>query len=812
MRTSRANHSPAFAGLLAATRIAAGLSQEALAGRSGMSVRAISDLEHGRVARPRRSSVELLATALGLADGQRRDFLHTAGLATEESPRRAVAGSLCTLPPVSGVLVGREGNLAAIRQFVDPTESGDPPEASPPRPGGTTGSAVIVISGQPGVGKTTLAVAAGHHLADRFPDGQLFVALRGADASPVPPAEALARLLTALDCGVTVPHGLDERIARYRSALHGRRVLLILDNAVDEAQVRPLLPGDGCVTLVTSRRRLAGLPATERLFLDVLAESDAAGMLERIVGPVRCAAEPAATRELAMICGRLPLALHIAANRLASRPHWSLRRLVDRLGDQHRRLDELAAGDLTVQGPFEISHERLQPLAAALFRRLSLLAGPDFDAALAGPLIDVDAATAENILDELLEASLVEPAGADRYRLHDLLKLFAARKLEQLDPPAERERATDRLIKFILATAIRAGAFFEVDDAVTARLRRWRGGRPLRTRTEAAHWLAMAAPHWLDALKRAAARGWHRMVVDVGEAMHWYSDIHFQPDIWPQVFALSTAAARAGGLRAEEATQRNYLGWALKDCQGRPAEAMAEHEAALSLARDLGDLREQAWSLLYIGSLHHVGGATGGVDECRAALELMTKVGDRMGTATARHYLGAALHSMGQYTEAAEQLRQAGEYWRSQLRHDGPDGTMASALTYCLLWRARTLTALGVTREAVRLADEVVARFRAQQNSRGIARALLCAAKAESQAGDLAATLTRLDAVAEVSAQVGGLFEAESLLAAADLYERVGEQQRAAANRAKALSLSHSPEARRLHGAAARNEDAVEVL
>lgn len=793
MQTPRAPvPAPAFAGTLVAMRAAAGLSQEALAGRSGLSVRAISDLERGRVSRPRRSSVDLLATALGLAGGPLRDFRRAAGMAVEETPAHGVAGSLCTLPPASGVLVGRAADLAVIDGLADAGESGDPPLADGSSgTGAATAPAVVVISGQPGVGKTALAVAAGHQLADRFPDGQLFVALRGADASPVPPAEALARLLTALDSSGAVPQSLDERIAVYHALLHRRRALLILDDAVDEAQVRPLLPGRGCLALVTSRRRLAGLPTTERLFLEVLTDGDAIGMLEQIVGPARCAAEPDAARRLASDCGRLPLALRITANRLASRPHWSLRRLVDRLGDQHRRLDELTAGDLTVRGPFEVSYEQLRAPAASLFRRLSLLAGPDFDAALAGPLIDADPDAAEDTLDELMEASLVEPAGPDRYRLHDLVKLFAARKLDEVDPPAERQQAADRLVSFILTTTIRAGAYFEVDDFVVARLRRWHGGRPLRTRAEAMRWLAVESTHWIDALHRAAASGWHRMVVDVGEAMHWYSDIHVQPDVWPRVFELTAAAARAGGHRTEEAAQRNYLGWARNVCQGRPEQARAEHEAALRLAREVDDPREQAWSLLYIGVLHIDSDTAGAVEECHAALGLMAAVQYQIGIAMARFYLGVALYYRGQHAEAEDQLRQSEEHHRSRLRQDGPDGGVASGLAHTILWRARNLVALGALGKAVRLADEAVARFRAQCSSRGLARALLWAADAEAQAGQIASALERLNAVAEVSAQLGVTsFEAESLLTAAELYDRVGDQHRAATTRARALTLA----------------------
>jgi len=774
-----------FARALVQARADAGLSQTALADRSGMSVRAIGDLERDR-AKPRRRSAELLGTALGLSGPALAAFLRAAG-AVDDPADGVPIGSLCTLPPAVTEFVGREADLAAVRRVADVTaERGVP--------------GLLVVSGQPGVGKTTLAVAAGYEVAERFPDGQLFVSLQGADARPLPPAEALARLLTALGAGgSSLPTQLADRTAMYHALLHTRRVLLILDDAVSEAQVRPLLPVGGCLGLVTSRHRLAGLPATERVFLDVLAAEQAAALLSRIVGPARCAAEPEATGRLAEGCGRLPLALRIAANRLASRPHWTLARLVDRLGDEHRRLDELKAGDLTIRSAFEVSYRQLRPPAATLFRRLAMVHGPDFGADLAAPLLETDLDTAEEVLDELVEASLVEPAGTDRFRVHDLVELFAARKLEEDDPPQERRRADERLVTHLLTTAIHAGAFFEMDPGIAARLREWPQGRPLRTRADAVRWLAAESPHWFDALRRAAASGRHRLVVDVGEAMHWYSDLHYLPEIWPTVFGLTTRAARAAGLRAEEATQRNYLGWALNVCEGRLTDALAEHEAALATARAVKDTREQAWSLMYLASLHVRTGEAGAVAECREALALMTETGDATGVAMARYYLGRVLCGLDHHLQADLHLRQAERYFRSRLPHEDPEGSLAASLGFTLLWRATNLLEMGAWAEALRVSDEVASRLGALGRVGWGARAQVCAAEAESHLGRPERALDRLWRAVETFGRLGDRQqEAQALLAAAALYERTGEAERAAEARERAHAVAEGTAAQRV--------------
>lgn len=777
VQPSHRSDRPNFAQALTDARTVKGMSQEILAERSGLSVRAISDLERGRAVRPRRRSAQLLADALGLTSPALPDFLQAAGVLPDDGDE---PDGLCTLPPAP-VLAGRDRELAVLAAAAD---NGDAP-------------AVIVLSGQPGVGKTALALTSGYLLADRYPDGQLYVSLRGTSTSPLSPAEALGRVLTAIGAGAALPAKLDELSALYHAQLHRRRLLLVLDDAADEAQVRPLLPVGDSLAVVTARRRLAGLAATDRLFLDVLGESEAARMVAGIAGRRRCTAEPDALRRVIAACGHLPLALQVAANRLASRPQWSLRQLADRLADEHRRLTELQAGDLTVRGPLEVSYRQLGPGAGTLFRRLALLAALDFDGALAAPLLDVDPATADGTMDELVEASMVEPAGPDRYQLHDLARLFAAGKLAG-DPPAERDAARHRLDDFLLVTTIQAGSCFELDDAVRARLRTRPGGRSWSDPDEAARWLAREPAHWLAALQSAAQRGRHDLAVDVAEALHWYSDRFYAPELWPAVFSFGVQAAQAGHLLPEEAQQRNYLGWARHVCQGQLSAAAAEHRAAFELARRVGDPREQAWSLMYLGRLGVRDDAEEAVRQCSEAVRLMSGADGGLGTAQARFYLAVVLHEAGRYAEAEGEFQAAEAGHLSRLSGGDPGEQVSGGLAFIRLWWARNLLQVGRPVLALRTAQRAAEVFRTQRNQRGLARALLTAAEADAQRGDIRAAVRRLDVAADLFADLGATdFEAEALLVAAELYERVGRRDQARAVRDRAFALAGRIEGQR---------------
>ncbi|MGW3011130.1 BTAD domain-containing putative transcriptional regulator [Streptomyces sp. NPDC001219] len=316
---------------------------------------------------------------------------------------------------------------------------------------------VAALSGLGGVGKTALAVHAAHAVRDRFPDGQLYVDLRGTGPAPADSGAVLTHFLRALGVAESaVPHGLEEKAALYRSLLAGRGVLVLLDNARDGAQVRPLLPGaPGCAVLVTSRARTLALPGAGGVHVEVMAEGEALGLLGAITGAERVAAEPAAARELIAVCAGLPLAVRIAAARLASRPGWALADLVARLSEE-RRLTELRVGDLGVEATFRLGYEALGPGLAHAFRTLALGGLPAFCRAAAAALLDTTDDAADAAVETLVDAGLVEPHGDDGYRYHELVGLFARRLGERHDGPGEREAAQRRYFGHLLATVLTA--------------------------------------------------------------------------------------------------------------------------------------------------------------------------------------------------------------------------------------------------------------------------------------------------------------------------------------------------------------------
>jgi hypothetical protein len=297
--------------------------------------------------------------------------------------------------------------------------------------GGLPGG-IVVISGIPGAGKTALAVRVAHLIADEYPDAHLYCDLAGV-RHPADPADVLARMLRALGTPEPgIPGEIEERSLLYRSLLHGRRALLVLDNAADEAQVRPLLPGSHqCLTFITSRSRLAGLAGVHRLDLDVPELEVALRMLGGAIGHERVDAEREAATRLIQACGMLPLAVRIAGNRLAAWPGWTLTHLASRLDDERERLDWLKAGDLDICSAFAVSYEALTGSCARLYRRLAVVPGPDFGQDLAAVLAGVPVPEAQMLLEQLVAVSLIQPASVPgRYRLHDLLRLYARGRLQ----------------------------------------------------------------------------------------------------------------------------------------------------------------------------------------------------------------------------------------------------------------------------------------------------------------------------------------------------------------------------------------------
>lgn len=452
-----------FGSLLRRARGAAGLTQRELAAASGVSVRSVSELERGRNRGPHRATVEALADALGVPRPLREE-LHRAAAAGRAARRRGTASAppapapapesaRPAFPARPSHFTGRERELAGLR----------PPAAAAAE--GTNGTAVVAtVSGQPGVGKTALALHLAHEYADRFPDGRFHLGLGGTGARPMRSGEALTRLLRAMGAPADrIPCDDEERGALYRSLAHGRRMLLLLDDAAGEGQVRPLLPGGPrCLVLVTSRRTLAGLESAARIHLGVLSTAEAVRLLDRTAGGGTIAAEPGAAGELVRLCGHLPLALGIAGSRLADAAGRSgpapVQRLVGLLHHEEHRLDRLSHGDRHVRTAFEPSYRQLTPRAREVFRLLALVPGPDIDAGLAASLTALTPLGAGAVLDELVDAGLLEPAPtAFRYRFHELVRIFAAEALRTEDSPAGRAAAESRMAEELLRRAAAAG-------------------------------------------------------------------------------------------------------------------------------------------------------------------------------------------------------------------------------------------------------------------------------------------------------------------------------------------------------------------
>lgn len=671
----------AFAELLCALKERSGLSYEALAKQAHMSTSTLHryctgegvPTDNAAIARFARAckatSEELneLHRRWALADAVRNRARQTADAEPAGPESQASRTSTDHVPPQAA---GRQrspdsgpGLMAMPRAVLDFTGRSEELNRLASLAGGPLDAParVVVISGQPGVGKTSLAVHAITELSHRFPDGCFFVDLRGLDARPLDPSIVLERLIRALEpAHGGLPPDLGDRAAQYRSVAAGRRIAVILDNAADEAQIRPLLPATGAVmTLVTSRRMLTGLEGVDRLPLPSMPDAEARDLLERLIpGPPDTDRTADAVSRLAHSCGNLPLALRIVGNRLASRPDWSPDRLAARLEDEERRLDTLTAGDLKVTVAFELSYTRLSRTAQRLFRRLSLIPGQHCGPALASVLTGLPDPDTEDALDELVEFGLVQSVFTARYRLHDLIRIFALRRLEQDEPEGERAALEERAVHWLLDTAIVAGGRFDPAFEVLP------GRREDRLRLDspeaAQQWLTTEADNWLAALEMAAASGQWRRVVDVAEAMHWFSDRWIHWGYWPRVFTLSSDSAAQLADHAAAATHLNYLSWAHNTCLGDTAAATdcarrAQAEAALA-----GSPRLQAWADSYLAvALLKAGDAHGALPLAARAMRGFRTVNDREGIVMhALSTLGRALERTGKPVQALRAYRQ----------------------------------------------------------------------------------------------------------------------------------------------------------
>ncbi|MFC0600419.1 AfsR/SARP family transcriptional regulator [Streptomyces palmae] len=453
--------------------------------------------------------------------------------------------------------------------------------------GGGRVMAVSAVAGIGGVGKTTLAVHVAHAARQHFPDGQLYVDLQGSGPAPAEAEAVLGAFLRALGTpDAAIPDGLEERAALYRSTLDSRRVLVLLDNARDAAQVRPLLPGtEGCAAVVTSRIRMVDLESAHLVDLDVMSPDEALALFVRIVGAERVASERDAAMDVVAACGFLPLAIRIAASRLAARRTWTVSALAGKLSDERRRLDELRAGDLAVKATFELGYGQLEPQQARAFRLLGLADGPDISLEAAAAILDMDPLDAEDLIESLVDTSLLESAAPGRYRFHDLVRLFARACAERDEqPPAELGAAMSRLLDFYLATARQVYSVERPGDRLVAHLAPTEGGGlTFPSKDAALDWLFAEAECLLACAQQSTARGLLRRAVDLLLAAKDLAESGAHARRYEQAAAAIRDAAHAVDAPLAEARARTVLTY-VHSVTGRFDQADVEAQHAMLLA------------------------------------------------------------------------------------------------------------------------------------------------------------------------------------------------------------------------------------
>ncbi|MET8050238.1 MULTISPECIES: AfsR/SARP family transcriptional regulator [unclassified Streptosporangium] len=656
---------------------------------------------------------------------------------------------------------------------------------------------IALITGVGGVGKSGLAVHWAHRVASRFPDGQLFVNLRGYDlnAQPLTPGAVMDRFLRAFGiAGERIPEDLDERAGLLRTVIGRRQVLLLLDNARFIDQVRPLLPGSGtCCVIVTSRDPLGDLAAREGasvIHLEVLGAADSAALLAGVADSVVMDEDPKAAALLGELCDGLPLALRIVGARLTARSYWTPARLAKRLADERRRLDELSYGQLTVRASFALSYRDLSPEAALMFRRLGLLEAPDFASWAGAALLDIDGLDAEDLIDQLVDAQLVEvlgPDGADqiRYRFHDLVRLYARERADEEEPPEDRLAAVTRSLSCWLVLAEEAhqreygGAFTQLHGAVP----RWRPADADELLERPLDWLDAERGALVAAVSQAAHLGASELCWDLAVTATTLFEARSHFDDWRTTHETALAAARrAGDLRGEAAvlcsTGSMYL---FQQVPERAGECLW---AARELFERLEDSYGMALALRNISLLDRLAGRFDtALDGFLTAKRIFAAVGDRFAEA---HVLGgiAQVHvDQGRVELAEPLLRQALEVFR-QLGSERGQAQILNRLGETLLRQDRLGEAEATSRAALALVRE-------RQDDIGQAYILCGLGEIQVRQNRLEAAVESLDEALAIAQGVRERFvEARIHLAFGQLHARRGRFDEAVAYLLETFEIS----------------------
>jgi DNA-binding SARP family transcriptional activator len=664
------------------------------------------------------------------------------------------------LPADIGDFTGRETHVSHLSALLLAGNTGSSPGAV----------RIAVVNGAAGLGKTTLAVHAAHQVSARFPDGQLYVDLLGASRQAARPGEVLARFLRDLGVeGDKVPATDEERAALYRTTLTGRRVLILLDNAKDAAQVRTLLPGSSsCAVLVTTRNRTSDLASTRFFDLDVLEDTEALALFSRIVDEERAAAEPDATAEVLVACAGLPLAIRICAARLAARRKWKIATLADRLRDQHRRLDELKTGDLAVRASFQVSYESLRSTSRAsdparTFRLLGLWQGTAISLPAAAALLGEPEDQAADALELLVDFNLLESPAPDWYRFHDLLRVYATERAEAEEPEAVRDEAVSRLLWWYLDSAEAAANAVSPQRYRVAREPSAPGCPPqaFARLEEALAWYNDERANVVSVTRVAAAAGAHEVAWRLpptlfplfGRWSNWVDCV--------TTCRVGLDSARTAGDRAGEAWVLHQLGFAL--ARLRDKEAFDRLEQALVIRRELGDTRGEAQTAIGLaeGYLQLHGPGEEALRYMRLAVDLLRPAGAESMLAVALNNLGEVYFGLGDLPAAEESYIEARDICQVIGGHV----------------EGHALHNLGQVYQALHRPGEAVASF---EEARGKHRA----------SGELFGEAMTLKHLGEVHAEIGNPGDARASLAEAlRIFEQIGDQAEAAETAALLVSL-----------------------
>ncbi|MEV4011560.1 tetratricopeptide repeat protein [Nonomuraea angiospora] len=627
--------------LLRGWRERALLTQEQVAARAGLNVRTVRRLEADELRRPRSASVRSLAEALGL-NAAEVSVLTRAANGLPESARPTPR----QMPADAAAFVGRARELAVLDDVGDAATV-----------------VVTAIDGMAGVGKTALAVHAAYQLAPRFPDGDLFVDLHGytRGMAAADPADALARVLEVLGVpGESIPQHLDDRAALYRSVLADRKMLIVLDNAADEAQVRPLLPGaGGCLVLVTSRRRLVGLDDARTVSVDVLPLADAIALFTGTAGEERVAGVP---REvLAAVvrrCGLLPLAIRLAAARLKAHPAWSVRHLLQRLEEHQHPLSELRAGQHSVTAALDLSYEELTAAERRAYRLLGLHPGVDLAPDAAAALLATTVKQAATLLDRLLEGHLLQEPIPGRYRFHDLIRTHAAERAAVEEPESNRRAASARLLNHYSRAASAAMDFLYPYEA-DMRPRLAPGEVAPPALADAAAWLEAELSNLLSLAQLAAEHGFSEHVRHLSATLHRCLRTRGRYAEAETLLERALSAARAAEYRTGELEALLGLG-EIRQMQCRYETALEDCSRALAIACAIGHRAGELRALNGIGMVRGFQGEYARASEHFArALDIARAIGHRTGELDALIAAGNVHRIMGWYERSADELARA---------------------------------------------------------------------------------------------------------------------------------------------------------